>query len=135
MRDTELKRMRDSALYRVFVRGLEEGRFRTLREAAEYCRRQPAPEFFISAREASLHIGKIISGVSLINLNDWSRRKVWDLYGMYTTWLLEHPGTVLTRERILEELVCLPAPHFYLGVEMALKILKREGKKRRKLWE
>lgn len=130
-----MKKMRDSALYETFVRGLEEGRFRTLREAADYCRKQPAPEYFISAREASLHIGKIIAGVSLIHLNDWSRRKVWDLYGLFMTYLLEHPGTDLTRERILEELVCQPAPHFYLGVEMSLKILKREKKKRRKLWD
>ena len=135
MKDTELKRQRDRALYEAYIKGLEEGRFASMRDAAEFVRQQPAPQFYISPREASLQIGRIEARISLIGLNSLSRRKIWDLYDRYVLYLRQHPDTSLTRERILEILVEEPAPQFYIGAEMARKILQQENARIRKKWQ
>ena len=134
MKDTELKQIRDRDLYDVFIKGLEEGRFESMRDAADFVRKQPAKQYYISSREASLHIGRIESRVSLIGLNPLSRRKIWQLYDNYIEYLQQHPDTELSRERILELLVEEPAPEFYLGAEMTRKILQQQRSKRRKEW-
>lgn len=135
MKDTELKRLRDRDLYEVYRRGLEEGRFVSMRDAADYVRQQPAPQYYISSREASLQIGRIEARISLIGLNALSRRRIWRLYDNYVAFLNDNPDTELTRERILEILVDEPAPEFYIGAEMARKILQQEIAKVRQKWQ
>lgn len=129
MRDTEIKQLRDQDLYETYKRVLREGQFSSMREAADYARLQPASQFYISAREAASHIGKILSCKSLIDLNLQSRRKVWQLYEMYEQYLREHPDNTLSRERILELLVACPAPEFYLSVDRAKHIIVYEQRK------
>lgn len=134
MRDTELKRQRDNALYSVYVDGLEHGRFASMREAGRYASKHPAPRYFIEAEKASILVGRIMAKVSLIDLNSNSRRRVWHLYRRYQHFLSEHPGCKLSRERVLEEIVMEPAPEFYLEPQQARKILQREIKKVRLRW-
>jgi hypothetical protein len=134
MKDSELKRLRDADLYKAYLQGLETGAFRNMSQAADYVIRQPAPQFYISAREANLHIGKILSRVSLISLNSTSRRRVWQIYDRYMEYLDAHPGCNLSRERIIEHIVDEPAPEFYLSWTSARHILKREVNKRRRKW-
>jgi len=134
MKDTELKKQRDRALYAVYVNGLEQGRFASMREAGRYACKQPAPRFFIEAEKASILVGRIMAKVSLIDLNSNSRRRVWQLYFRYRHYLSEHPGCKLSRERVLEEIVMEPAPEFYLEPQQARKILQREIKKVRQRW-
>ena len=134
MKDTELKRQRDRALYSVYVDGLEHGRFASMREAGRYASKHPAPRFFIEAEKASILVGRIMAKVSLINLNSNSRRLVWQLYYRYRQYLSEHPGCKLSRERVLEEIVMEPAPEFYLEPQRARKILQKEIKKVRQRW-
>lgn len=134
MKDTELKAIRDRALYQVYLQGLEEGRFNSMREAGEYVRLQPAPQFFISAREASLNIGKILSGISLMNMNSDQRRKIWTLFDMYTEWLEANSASKLSRERIMEILVEEPAPEFFMSMEQTRQRIFKEWKKAREKW-
>ena len=134
MKDTELKRRRDADLYQTYLNGLEAGAFGNMSQAAEYVIRQPAPRFYISSHEANLHIGKILSGVSLINLNSTSRRRAWKIYDDYMEYLVAHPGCSLSRERIIEHIVDEPAPEFYVSWTSARHILKREVNKRRRRW-
>lgn len=126
IKDSELKRLRDKALYNVYVKGLQCGEFESMREAAKWVRKQPAPQYFISSREASLLIGKILNGHSLIGLNSLSRKRIWRIYDMYMEYSAAHPNTNRTRERILEDLVEQAAPEFYLSAEMSRKILQKE---------
>jgi hypothetical protein len=126
MKDTEIRRKMAQALYSVYKQGLDEVRFDTLLGAGNYAASHPAPCFFISARQASLIIGRIESRVSLINLNSSKRKMAWQLYDNYKAYLKEHPDTKLSRERILEILVDEPAPEFYISGEYARKILRQE---------
>lgn len=134
MKDTELKRQRDRALYSVYVEGLEQGRFASMREAGRYASKHRAPRFFIEAEKASILVGRIMARVSLINLNSNSRSLVWELYRRYKEYLALHPGCKLSRERVLEEIVMQEAPEFYLEPQRARKILQKEIKKVRQKW-
>lgn len=132
MKDTELKRKKAQALYSVYVKGLEEGRFDSLLGAGRWCAAQPAPCYFISARQASILLGRIQSKVSLINLGSMQRKMVWQLWRNYQRYLIEHPDNTLSRERILELLVDEPAPEFYISCEGARKILRQQIHNQRK---
>lgn len=137
MKNTELKRARDTALYAVYKRCLSEGRFATMRNVAKHICKQPAPRFYIEGEKASLLVGRILANESLINLNSCSRRMAWELYRRYKRFLAEHPDTTLSRERIMEEVVEEQAPEFYIEPQRARKIIYLELRRARKkiLWE
>jgi len=134
MKDTELKRQRDSDLYDVYKKGMATIGFANMSQAADYVIRQSAPHFYVSPREVSLAIGKLQRGVSLIALSSSSRRRIWQLKDNYEKYLAEHPDNKLSRERVLELLVEEPAPEFYLSWRSAREILRREMIKRRNKW-
>lgn len=131
MKNTELKEMRDKALYEVYVKCLSNGSFSSQSELAEYASKQPAPQFFIESHTLSLIFGMIEARISLISLNSMSRKRAWTLYGMYQQWKKDNPGSTLSRERICEILVEEPAPEFYLNSETARKIIQKMCKKKR----
>lgn len=134
MKDTELREARDRAVYQVYLKGLEEGRFSSLRNAAGYICRQPAPRFFIDSRTASLLVGRIPAKISLMDLKPAGRRRVWQLYRNYQRFMDENPKCTLPRERIIEILVEEPAPEFYLTPVSIRHILQREIGKKKKAW-
>lgn len=131
MKNTDLKQMRDQALYESYIRCLQSETLNTLSEVADFASRQPAPQYFIDSRTISLIIGMIDSRISLINLNQCSRRKAWQLYDNYLKWKSENPDSDLSRERICEILVEEPAPEFYIKKETARKIIQRICMKRK----
>ena len=124
MKDTELKREKARALYAVYKQGLEAGQFTSMRDAASRIARHPAPRFYIEADTVSLLIGRILSNKSLIDLSYSQQRMVWQLYQDYKQYLADHPGTELTRTRIMEELVERPAPEFYMTPDAVRKALR-----------
>ena len=126
MKDTELKREKGRALYAIYREGLEQGRFTSMRDAGNYISRQAAPRFYIDARTASLLIGKILAGVSLINLQAQQRRMIWRLYKDYKKFIADNPNSGLSRERIMDILVESPAPSFYMTPEAIRKVLRKE---------
>lgn len=132
MKDTELKEKRDKDLYCVYRRGLECGQFLTMRDAAEFVRKQPAPQFYISSREAMKHVSSIESGISLIHLNSESRKRIWTLYDRLVAYRAENPSK--SPLEAMEIITAQPAPEFYIGAEMARKILQKERKKARQKW-
>lgn len=132
MRDTELKRKKADALYSVYKKGLQEGRFSSLYDAGRSISRSPAPCYFISAKRASLLIGRISARISLIGLNDSQRRMAWQLWHKYQEYLAAHPDNTLSRERILEMLVDEPAPEFYISTDGARRLLCEQIRKTRK---
>lgn len=135
MRDTELIRAKEDAIYAVYKRGLEEGRFRSFREAGAWVCRQPAPRYFIDSRTASLLIGKIRNQDFLMGLHPSSRRLVIHLEGKYRKYLCEHPKGTLSRERVMELLVDEPAPEFYISPEGARRIIRKAIRRVREQWE
>lgn len=123
MKDTELSLSQKRALYSTYIKGLEEGLFTSLRNAAEIVTKQPAPCFFISPKRASILVGMIQGGVSLVNLGHNTRRMAWQLFHNYKDYRREHPDCNLSRERILEILIDQPAPEFYLSPTAVRHIL------------
>lgn len=129
MRDKQLVQRKRRDLYSLYKKGLEEGRFTSMRDAAAYICRQPAPCFYISEREATLLIGKIIANRSLADLNTSKRRRAYQLYRDYKDYLSKYPGTKRSRISILNELVERPAPEFYMTSNAVRRILIEEIRK------
>ena len=128
-KDTKLKQARNEAMYRLYVKGLEEGRISNMRTAGEFVRRQPAPSYFISSHSASLLIGKIDQLISVILPNEGYRARALTIYGEYLRYLREHPDCGMSREAVLNLIVEQPAPEFFVDSETARQILQNEVEK------
>lgn len=124
MKPSDLKRKKALAIYEVYRRGLEEGRFSSMRNAGDWVASQPAPGYFIPAEKASLYMGMVQSGMSLSGFSESQRKLIRDLYRRYTEWMDAHPGNNLPRVCVMEEIVDSPAPEFYMTGEAARKILR-----------
>lgn len=134
MRDNKLKQRKRRDLYVLYKKGLEEGRFSSMRDAGSYLCRQPAPCFYISPESATLLIGRILANQSLIDLNSSTRRMAWRLYQDYKNYLSTHPNTKRSRVSIMNELVDQPAPEFYMTSEAIRRMLREEINEARKKW-
>lgn len=133
MKDTELKEMRDREFYRLYVRSLDDGmHFESQRKAADILKDRPAPGYFISAREASLQIGKLMCHVQDIGVSSQQRRKINDIYRRYKEYLRSHTDCAMSRIQVLELIVDDEAPEWYMTSELARKILRKECRRRRK---
>lgn len=131
MKDTELKRERDKDLYQVYKKALRDNHFSSMMQAADFCRRQPARSYYIDSREAQKIISLIEKGVSLIGKNSHSRKRAWDLYELVKQYREQHPGQHKGLVLILEEIVCMEAPEFYLSGRSAKRIILNELRRER----
>lgn len=131
-KDIELKAQRDRDLYCVYCRCLRECDFASMRDAADYVRKQPASQFYISSREAMRHIVNINMGYSLEHLNPLAKKRILLIYERYMKYRREHPES--TPGESIEIVVEQPAPEFYIGAEMSRKILQKERRKAREKW-
>lgn len=133
MKNVDLKKQRDCDLYDVYRRGLQEGRFDTVRAAADYVRKQSAPRFYISAREACRLVARIEAGKPL-RINPTSLRRIFVIYARFRDYMRRYPES--PKCEAFENIVCEPAPEFYIGWEMAKKIiLNKRAEARRRLYE
>ena len=132
MRDKQLKQRKRLDLYSLYKKGLQEGRFSSVLDAARYLCRHPAPCFYISPEQATLLIGRILDGRGIGNLSASQRRMVLQLFVDYKNYLSQHPETKSSRVRILNELVDNPAPEFYMTEEAVRKIIREENLKARR---
>lgn len=128
MKDTELREMRDRALYAAYLKGIREGTVSTLNEAADYARNQPAPRFFISPWNLAKYFVQVEKHRPMNRVNSSTRHKIRELYSRYQAYLRDHPDNTYSRTRICEILVDEPAPRFYMGQELAKKIIVKERK-------
>lgn len=125
-KNTWLKRQRDCALFEAYRSALAGRSFTSQREAVDYVRMQPAPRFYISAHAAASYINAILSGREIKGLNSSSRRRLDELMRRFTA-IRENPkfsgsSVYSLCQRIVEE----PAPEFYVGYELASKVICRE---------
>ena len=128
MTNTDLKRLRDAAIYAVYLKGLSSGAFSSIRGALSYIMSHEAPHFFIEGKAASSYIGMIKNRISLVNLNSASRRRIWCLYDRYQEWRERNPQSKLSRERVCEILVEEPAPEFFLKDNAIRHIIYKQSK-------
>ena len=135
MRDNGLTRAKRRDLYAVYKRGLEEGRFTSIRSASEWISRQPAPCFYISPEAAYKYIGWVRARRSLMNFNASQRRMIRRLYSDYNKYLSDHPDTKRSCIDIMDELVQRPAPEFYMSPGSIKVVLLEEIAKVKKRWQ
>lgn len=127
MKDTELKEARDRDLFLCYQRALRENNFRDQWEAIEYVRRCPAPRFYISSKSCSLLLGKIFAGKRLERMHPLAYKRIRHLTDMYKTFVSGENGKKgLSRERVCEILVDMPAPEFYVSHTYATRIITKE---------
>lgn len=112
-------------LYQIYKKGLEEGRFSSMRDACRYICKQPAPCFYISGKWASIYIGQIEAGISLMGFSTNMARKLKQLYANYKKYCSEHSDEILPREHIMDILVEQPAPEFYMTPNAVRKVLRK----------
>lgn len=132
MKDSTLRRKKRKALYAVYRKGLEEGRFTSMRNAGIYISHSSAPCFFISPERASNLVGNVLAGKSIDNLHKTKQRMIRKLADDYKQYLLDHPDTKLSRVSIMNILVDREAPEFYMTSGSVRKELREEIRERRK---
>ena len=123
MKDNSLTQRKRRDLYSLYLKGLREGKFTSVRDAGAWIVKQPAPCYYISPEHADEYIGKLMANQSLIKLNSSTRRAAWKLYRDYKEWLAKHPGTKRSRISVVYELVERPAPEFYMTSDAARRLL------------
>lgn len=126
VKDTRINQDKRKALYAIYLQGLRDGRFVSMRAAGEWIAKQPAPHFYISPESASFLVGRIINGKSLSNLHSQQRHLVRQLHHDYLEYLQSHPTTTKSRVQIMNELVDRPAPEFYMTGDAVRRALREE---------
>lgn len=130
MKDTELKEARDRDLFMCYQKALRENNFQDQWEAIEYVRRCPAPRFYISSKSCSLLLGKIFAGKRLERMHPLAYKRIRRLADMYKTYVSGENGMKgLSRERVCEVIVDMPAPEFYVSHLYATRIITKEMRK------
>lgn len=133
MKDTELKELRDRDLFLCYQKALRENNFQDQWEAIEFVRRCPAPRFYISSKVCSLLLGKIFAGQKLERMHPMAYKRIMHLAEMYKKYVSGQMGQKgLSRERICEILVDMPAPEFYVSHIYASRIIVREIRRHNK---
>ncbi len=127
MKDTELKAVRDRDLFLCYQKALRECDFKNQWEAIEYVRQSPAPRFYISSKACSLLLGKIFAGQRLVKMHPLAYRRIKCLEKMYKNYVSGAAGCRgLSRERVCEILVDMPAPEWYVSNAYATRIINKE---------
>lgn len=130
-KDTSLRQKRDAELYSVYLRGLRECSFSSETEAVDWVRSQSASEFYVSPKALVNYICTIRKGSTPSKMYSWNEKKITLLYQMYLNYMEQHPTTTRSTILICEELVESPAPCFFIGREIARRIIKKEIAKHR----
>lgn len=130
MRDTELKQTRDRDLFLCYQRALQENNFQDQSEAIEYVRKCPAPRFYISSKSCSILLGKIFAGKRLERMHPLAYKRLRHLADMYRAYVSGDNGMKgLSRERVCEIIIDMPAPEFYVSHLYATRIITKEIRK------
>lgn len=127
MKDVELKAIRDRDLFLCYQRALKEHDFQNQWEAVEYVRKCPAPRFYISSKVCSLLLGKLFAGKRLERMHPLAYKRIKHLEKAYKTFVGGEAGKKgLSRERVCELLIDMPAPEFYITNSYATRIINKE---------
>lgn len=130
MRDTMLRQQRDYELFRAYQKALEENVFANQREAVDYVRRHAAPQWFVSKEFCAAVVSSRLRGRDHYKMGKEKRRKFDALTALYLEKKKEYPYSGMCLLSVCEAIVALPAPEWFLGHEMASKIIKEQIRER-----
>lgn len=124
MKDVELKAARDRDIFHAYRQAVLQMDFTNQEEAIDYVRMHTAPRFYISPKVCSILLGKLFAGKPLDKLNFLALKRLYELKKRYMECKRECGN--LSRERICEIIVDMPAPEFYVGRTHASRIISKE---------
>lgn len=124
--------LRNEDLYKAYVRGLEQCHPASFMDAVELARTSPAPRFYIEPETATIIISRMKAGTPM-NLHPIGMKRAEELFRRYNEYIRTAPR--MSIEKIMEEIVRMPAPEFYIGPSRARKIIMEERHKAmEKIW-
>lgn len=130
MKDTELKAIRDRDLFLCYQKALREHDFPNQWEAIDYVCTHPAPRFYISSRECSLLLGRLMAGKDMSGLHPLALKRLQHLRELYEECYANTPK--MPRSWICDIITDMPAPEFYVTRRYASRIIIREIEKHNK---
>ena len=130
MRDTMLRQQRDYELFKAYQSALVEHTFENQRDAVNYVRSHPAPRWFVSKEFCAAVLSSLLRGKDHYNMGKQKRRKFKALLDLYIEKKKEFPYSGMCHLALCEAIVDMPAPEWYLGYEMANKIIAEQIKER-----
>lgn len=128
MRDTMLRQQRDYELFKCYRKALEEHVFANQREAVDYVRTHAAPRWFVSREFCAAVLSSKMRGRDHYKMGKSKRRKFDALYELYQQKKKEFPYCGMRHVEICDAIIAMPAPEWYLGYEIADKIIKEQIK-------
>jgi hypothetical protein len=130
MRDMMLRQHRDYELFLAYQEALESNEFNNQREAVDYVRRSPAPKWFVSKEFCAAVLSSLLRGKDHYKMGKQKKRKFAALLELYNEKKKEFPYCGMCHLALCEAIVEMPAPEWYLGYEMAAKIINEQIKER-----
>lgn len=128
IKDIYLKQQRNRDLFSCYQEALKQHTFKTQRNAVDYVRVCKAPRFYISAHSAAEYINDLIAGRFIGNVNASSLRRINEIYKRYKELRSQDAYKNASVISICREIVLQPAPEFYIGYDLASKVICRELK-------
>lgn len=130
MRDTMLRQQRDVALFRAYQQALKEHDFENQRDAVNYVRTHPAPKWFVSPEFCAAVLSSMDRGRDHYKMGREKKRKFLALHELYKEKKKVFPYCGMCHLTLCREIAAMPAPEWYLGYEMAAKIINEQIKHR-----
>lgn len=130
MRDTMLRQQRDIALFQAYQQALKDNTFDNQRDAVNYVRTHPAPNWFVSSEFCAAVLSSLLRGKDHYKMGKEKKRKFAALLALYNEKKQEFPYCGMNHLTLCREIIMMQAPEWYLGYEMAAKIINEQIKRR-----
>ena len=125
-----LRQQRDEALFFAYQEALKERAFKTQKEAIDYVLAHPAPQWFVSREFCAAVISCRLRGKCHYRMSKTKSRKFDALLNLYLEKRKEFPYCGMKHLAICEAIVEMPAPEWFLGYDMASRIICEQIKEK-----
>lgn len=126
MRDTMLRQQRDLALFECYREALKNNTFLNQSEAVDYVRTHPAPCWFVSKEFCAAVLSSKLRGKDHYKMGKSKKRKFDALFQLYQEKKQQFPYCGMKHIELCEAIIAMPAPEWYIGHEIADKIIYRQ---------
>lgn len=121
-----LRQQRDYALFKAYQSALETENLESQREAVDFVRTHPAPHWFVSKEFCAAVLSSKLRGKDLYKMGKQKKRKFDALMQLYLEKKKEYPYSTMCHLALCEAIVEMPAPEWFIGYEMAAKIIAEQ---------
>lgn len=125
-----LRQHRDNELFKAYQEALKNNDFANQRDAVNYVRTHNAPGWFVSKEFCAAVLSSKLRGRDHYKMGKQKMRKFDALLALYIEKKKEFPYCGMCHLALCEALVSMPAPEWFLGYEMAAKIINEQIKER-----